>query len=47
MTQREWQGFKRLDFDFNGRQAILVIPPKPHPEGKWMIKLNILEHFPN
>ncbi|HJA69451.1 MAG TPA: alpha/beta hydrolase [Firmicutes bacterium] len=46
MTQLEWQGFKRLDFDFNGRQAILVIPPKPHPEGKWMIKTEYFGAFP-
>ena len=46
MKELEWNGFKRLDFDFNGRRAILVIPINPHPEGKWCIKTEYFGAFP-
>lgn len=46
MKELEWNGFKRLDFDFNGRRAILVIPINPHPEVKWCIKTEYFGAFP-
>ena len=37
-TQSEWYGFKRLDFTFNGRGAILVCPEQADPAGRWLLK---------
>ncbi len=45
-TQSEWFGFKKLDFRFNGRNAILVCPDTPHPEGRWLLKTEYFGAFP-
>ena len=38
MTEILWNGFKRIDFEFEGREAILVCPQVPNENKKWMIK---------
>jgi len=30
-----WEGFERHDFDFNGKPAIVVVPPHPLPGKPW------------
>ena len=45
-TQSEWFGFKRLDFTFNGKSAILVCPHTPDPAGRWLIKTEYFGAFP-
>ena len=45
-TQSEWFGFKRLDFSFAGRNALLVCPHTPDPAGRWMIKTEYFGAFP-
>lgn len=34
-TKTQWQGFDRYDFDFNGKPAIVVVPPNPLPGKPW------------
>lgn len=40
-----WQGkYRQIEFEFEGRQAILVIPEKPN--GKWLLKTEYFAAFP-
>ena len=32
-----WEGFKRLDFDFEGHAAILIVPREAEPKRRWML----------
>jgi lysophospholipase L1-like esterase/pimeloyl-ACP methyl ester carboxylesterase len=34
-TVTNWQGFERHDFDFNGKPAIVIVPPHPLPGNPW------------
>ena len=45
-TQSEWFGFKRLDFSFEGRTALLVCPDTPDPARRWLIKTEYFGAFP-
>ena len=42
-----WNGFKRIDFEFEGREAILVFPEVPEENKKWMLKTEYFDDFPN
>jgi len=43
--EKLWQGkYRQIEFEFEGRQAILVMPEKP--SGKWMLKTEYFEAFP-
>ena len=42
-----WNGFKRLDFILNGRQAILIVPDKAVEGKKWLLKTEYFDAFPN
>ena len=42
-----WNGFKRLDFVFEGRQAILIVPDKAVEGKKWLLKTEYFDAFPN
>ena len=44
--ESEWFGFQRLDFTFNGRNAILVCPNDPDPSGRWLLKTEYFGAFP-
>lgn len=37
----QWNGFKRIDFTFKGRNAIIVFPDKPNPK-KRLLPFDIL-----
>lgn len=41
-----WNGFKRLDFSFNGRSAILVLPEAPDAGRHFLIKTEYFGAFP-
>ncbi len=41
----EWNGFKRLDFQFQGRNCILIFPKKRVKKTNGYIKPNILVRF--
>lgn len=47
MTESTWNGFKRIDFEFEGQEAILVFPDKPNENKNWMIKTEYFDAFPS
>lgn len=46
MQYSEWRGFKRLDFEFSGREAILVFPNTPNSNKNWLFKTEYFDAFP-
>ncbi len=46
-TESLWNGYRRLDFVFEGREAILVCPSSPCPEGRWLLKTEYFDAFPD
>ena len=47
MTESVWNGYKRIDFLFEGREAILVIPGEPNEAKNWLFKTEYFNAFPN
>lgn len=45
MTESVWKGYKRIDFTFEGRGAILVFPNKPNGKKNWLLKTEYFEAF--
>ena len=41
-----WNGFKRIDFEFEGREAILVFPHIPNEGKNWLFKTEYFDAFP-
>lgn len=41
-----WNGFKRLDFEFEGRNCILICPDKSVIDNKWLYKTEYFDAFP-
>ena len=41
-----WHGYRRLDFDFEGYPAILVLPNEPHPARRLAMKTEYFGAFP-
>lgn len=46
MTESEWNGYRRLDFLFEDRPSILVLPKKPRSDEKWLFKTEYFGAFP-
>ncbi len=46
-TESLWNGYRRLDFTFEGRQAILVCPSVPCEGGHWLLKTEYFDAFPD
>ena len=44
--ESSWNGFRRLDFEFEGYPAILVLPKTPHKERRLAIKTEYFGAFP-
>lgn len=45
-TESEWRGgLKRLDFEFNGRSAVLIVPDTPAEGRPFMIKTEYFDAF--
>lgn len=42
-----WNGFKKIEFDFEGRRAILVCPDTPTDGNKWLYKTEYFGAFPD
>lgn len=42
----EWNGYRRLDFMFEDKEAILVLPHTPRKDGKWLFKTEYFGAFP-
>lgn len=47
MSCTDFYGFVRTDFTFEGRNAILVTPKTPRPDGKWLFKTEYFGAFPD
>ena len=47
ILESEWYGFKRLDFKFEDRQAILVCPDTAVNGNKWLYKTEYFGAFPD
>ena len=47
ILESKWNGFKRLDFEFEDRKAILVFPDKPIEGNKWLYKIEYFGAFPD
>jgi alpha-beta hydrolase superfamily lysophospholipase len=47
MTESLWNGFSRLDFEFEGRAAILVFPNEANEEKNWLFKTEYFGAFPD
>ena len=45
-TKSTWNGFERLDFELNGREAILILPEKSVEGKKWLLKTEYFDAFP-
>lgn len=45
MTETLYHGFRRIDFLFEDREAILVFPNEPRPDGKWLLKTEYFSAF--
>ncbi len=46
MKESLWNGFKRVDFTFEGRAAILVFPQCPNEKKNWLLKTEYFNAFP-
>lgn len=47
MTETTWNGFKRLDFEFEGREAILILPENANEDKNWLMKTEYFDAFPD
>ena len=43
--ESDWNGFKRIDFEFEGREAILVFPDAPNKDKNWLFKTEYFSAF--
>lgn len=46
MNETVWNGFRRIDFLFEGREAILVFPEKANVNKNWLLKTEYFGAFP-
>lgn len=46
MTESVWNGYKRIDFEFEGMSATLVFPNEANSEGNWLLKTEYFDAFP-
>lgn len=46
-TKSLWNGFECLNFKFEDRDAVLVLPEEDKKCGKWLFKTEFLNAFPN
>ena len=46
-TESTWNGFRRLDFEFEGYPATLVLPKVAHPARRLAMKMEYFNAFPN
>jgi pimeloyl-ACP methyl ester carboxylesterase len=46
MNYSTWNGFRRLDFTFDGKAAIVIFPIKPNVNKSWLLKTEYFDAFP-
>ena len=47
MKETLWNGFRRIDFEFEGREATLVFPETANENRNWLLKTEYFEAFPD
>ncbi len=47
MRETLWNGFRRIDFLFEGREAILVFPDRANANKTWLFKTEYFDAFPS
>ena len=47
MSESTWNGFRRIDFTFEARDAILVFPHKANENRNWLFKTEYFDAFPD
>ena len=47
MTESTWNGYKRIDFLFEGRECILVFPERAVEGKNWLLKTEYFGDFPS
>lgn len=47
MNETVWNGFQRIDFSFEGREAILVFPEEANADKNWLLKTEYFDAFLN
>ncbi len=45
--ESEWNGYKKIDFEFEGKQALLVYPKTVCDGNKWLLKTEYFGAFPD
>ena len=45
MTETIWNGYKRIEFIFEGRTAIVVFPNEPNEKKNWLLKTEYFAAF--
>ena len=45
-TEQEWNGYRWLTFSFEDRQAMVLCPKTPDPQGRWLFKTEYFLAFP-
>ena len=47
MKETLWNGFRRINFEFEGREATLVFPETANANKNWLLKTEYFEAFPD
>ena len=47
MKETTWNGFRRIDFVFEGRNALLIFPSDDNKTTHWLLKTEYFTDFPN
>lgn len=47
MTETLWNGFRCIEFSFEGKEAILVFPNEENKNKSWLLKTEYFNAFPN
>lgn len=45
-SEQQWNGYRRIDFLFDGKAAALICPENAGKEKKWLFKTEYLDAFP-
>lgn len=46
MNESNWHGFRRLNFVFEGREAVIVFPHSSNKNRNWLLKTEYFDAFP-
>lgn len=46
ITEGEWNGYRKIGFEYSGKQAVLVFPKSARADGRWLFKTEYFGAFP-